>query len=817
MKLDEYEKKRDFTDTKEPAAEIKESNAGLRFVVQKHYASHLHYDFRLELDGVLKSWAVPKGPTLDPSQKRLAMMVEDHPYDYKDFEGTIQAGNYGAGSVFIWDEGTYHSYDNEGRAETVVSTRQGLAKGDLKFVLKGNKLQGKFALIKMKSKQDNSWLLLKKKDEYAVEDFHITAFDDPFPHKIKPMLATLVSDVFDHKDWIFEIKLDGYRTIAEVEQGKVELYSRNLNSFTQLFDPIAKALTGGVDAVYDGEVVILDELGRSKFQLLQNYAKGGVGELTYFVFDLLYLEGKDLRSLPLQERKAKLKQFLLAQPIIRYVDEIAESGKAFFAVAEENGLEGIIAKRSASRYQEGKRSNEWQKIKVIVKQECIICGFTRPKGSRKYLGSLVLGVYEKGELLHVGNCGTGFTATTLLETYNLLQPLVQTESPFTQRITAKDVITWVSPSIVCDVKFSEWTDEGIMRHPVFLGVKAGKKAENIQKQKSGATTLSEHQPEENEISMKKNEAAEAKPSPTVEPEVTINKQRVKLTNLDKMYWPEEQYTKGEVISYYRSMASHILPYLKDRPQSLYRTPNGISEGGFYQKNVSDFIPEWVHTHAVFSASNEKSILYLLCQNEQTLIYMANLGCIEINPWLSRVQSLDHPDYLVIDLDPEDISFAKVVETALAVYEVLESADIVSFPKTSGATGIHIFIPLQAQYGYDVVREFARLIATLVHNLVPSFTSIERSPKKRQQKVYLDFLQNRPGQTLASVYSIRPRPQATVSTPLRWQEVKLGLDPHAFTMKNIQKRVEKLGDLFKGVLGPGIDIKKSITKLEQRFR
>lgn len=811
VKLSEYEKKRDFSETSEPVGEIRESDAGLRFVVQKHHASRLHYDFRLEVDGVLKSWAIPKGPTLDPTEKRLAVMVEDHPYDYKDFEGIIPAGNYGAGNVIIWDEGTYHSYEHENRNESLELIRQGLEKGDLKFVLRGKRLQGKYALVKMKTGEDNNWLFLKKKDEYAVPGFQINSLDDPFPHKIKPMLATLVKEPFNHPDWIFEIKLDGYRTIAEIRDGGVELYSRNFTSFNQLFEPISQALAGSADAVFDGEVVVLDERGRSNFQLLQNYARGGSGQLVYFVFDLLYLEGKDLRNLPLCERKDKLKKFLPEHPNIRYVDDVKEMGKEFFSLAVENGLEGMIAKHCTSRYQTGKRSSDWQKIKVVQRQEAVICGFTRPKGCRPYFGSLILGAYEDDTLTHIGNCGTGFNEATLKKIHSLLEPLIQAQSPFNQKVAAADAITWVRPELVCEVKFSEWTDEGSMRHPVFLGLRADKSAREVRKEIFEPPAV-----EKIDTSLENNNHDTGGVTGTMDQEVTINRQPVKLTNLDKVFWPEEKYTKGDVIAYYRSMAKFILPYLKDRPQSLYRTPNGITEAGFYQKDVSSFVPDWVETHTVFSESNEKSILYMLCQNEQTLAYMANLGCIEINPWLSRIQSPEHPDYLVIDLDPEDISFEKVIETAQAVHDVLKSASVNSFPKTSGATGLHVYIPLEARYHYDIVREFARLIATLVHNEVPSITSIERSPKKRQQRVYLDFLQNRSGQTLASVYSIRPRPGATVSTPLQWKEVKPGLDPSRFTIQTIGKRVEKVGDLFAGVLGPGIDIEKTIKKFEKRL-
>mgnify|MGYP000879469279 FL=1 len=786
----------------------KKSSAGvLRFVVQKHYASRLHYDLRLELDGVLLSWAVPKGPSLNPTEKRLAMMVEDHPYDYLDFEGIIPEGNYGAGAVLIWDEGVYHAPNSENPEESARQIREGLAAGNLKFVLRGKKLKGEFALVKIKSEKENSWLLIKKRDYYAQNDFRIAQFTDPFPQKIKPMLAVPVKEPFNHPDWIFEIKLDGYRAIAAVQEGNVNLYSRNLKSFNELFPPIVQALAGSVDAVYDGEIVVIDDKGRSNFQLLQNYTKGAAGNLCYFVFDLLYLDGQDLRRLPLCERKKKLRKFLPQNSYLKYVDEIEEAGTKFFQLATENGLEGIIAKRKASTYREGKRSGDWRKIKAFREQKAVICGFTSPKGSRPYFGSLVLGAYQRGELIYIGNCGTGFSTADLQKIYSLLKPLERNHSPFAEPPKTKEKTTWVEPVYVCKVKFSEWTDDGLLRHAVFLQLCAGEKVKSSQLEHDGNDDGAKRQ-ETNKVT-EPVQLAKGKNQ-----EVTVNGQILRLTNLDKVFWPEEEYTKGDVINYYYRIAPYILPYLKDRPQSLYRTPNGILKKGFYQKDVSSFAPDWVETYKIISDGEKKEKHYLLCQNLETLIYMANLGCIEINPWLSRVQRPDYPDYLVIDLDPEEIAFAKVIEAAQAVHAVLARAQIPSFPKTSGATGLHIYIPLGAKYNYEIAREFARLIATLVHHEVPGFTSLERSPKKRKQKVYLDFLQNRSGQTVASVYSLRPREGATVSTPLRWEEIKPGLDPREFTIKTIHRRLQKMGDLFKGVLGPGVDIAQCIEMLKK---
>jgi bifunctional non-homologous end joining protein LigD len=865
MKLDEYQSKRDLTKSPEPEAKYHHADNGLRFVVQKHAASHLHYDFRLELDGVLKSWAVPKGPSLDPAIKRLAMMVEDHPYEYRNFEGTIPKGNYGAGEVIIWDEGTYHASGVIDHRESEKLLRAGLQKGDLKFILEGQKLRGEFALVKIRSDKDNSWLLLKKKDQWAssedvtlenrsvVSDAtlgekaskgsapasrrqpasttehlpqEVLAAKGPpqgaadsnsdargsaasMPHDIKPMLATLVEEPFDDPNWIFEIKQDGYRAIAEIEPGAVLLYSRNNLPFNRKFPSVARSLESiPGSAVLDGELVALDEKGRSYFQLLQNHLRAGSGEISYFVFDLLYLNGKDLRGLPLTSRKQMLRDLLPELPDIRFSDHLTEYGKDFFALAQKNNLEGIVAKKADSVYQTSRRSKDWLKIKIRLQQEAVICGFTEPRGSRKLFGSLVLGAYDKGRLIHIGFSGGGFDDRILRSIHQKLQEIIQKESPFSTKVKADMGITWVEPVLVCEVAFSEWTDEGLMRQPVFLGLRDDKDPATVVREIPGTDVVeSESLPEMPPANRGKN-------SPTKDQEVTIEGHKIKLSNLNKVFWPEEGFTKGDVINYYRQIAPIILPHLKDRPESLYRTPNGITEKGFFQKEAGELPPEWMATQEIYSDSNKKNIRYFICQDEATLVYLANLGCIEINPWLSRLQHLENPDYFVIDLDPEDIPFERVVEAALAVREVLDRAGAIGYPKTSGASGMHIYVPLGAKYDYETAGKFAQVVATLVHKEVPGFTSLVRDPRKRQQKVYLDFLQNRGGQTLAAPYSIRPRPGATVSTPLRWQEVKIGLDLRDFTIRTMLSRVERVGDLFEGVLGPGIDLEKCLDNLLQ---
>ena len=838
--------KRDLAKSPEPAAKRGESGKVLRFVVQKHAASHLHFDFRLELDGVLKSWAIPKGPSLDPAVKRLAMMVEDHPYDYRTFEGTIPKGSYGAGEVIVWDEGTYHPPGAKESEESEKLLRAGLHKGDLKFELDGHKLKGEFALVKIRADQDNSWLLIKKKDQWASSDDltldnhsvlsaavlgnppsgkQVTSARAPkklpatdakalgqsasLPHDIKPMLASLIEEPFDDPNWIFEIKQDGYRAIAELQKGAVQLYSRNNNSFNRQFASVAHALASlPGDAVFDGELVALDEKGRSYFQLLQNHLRSGHGSICYFIFDLLYLNGKDLRVLPLTSRKELLRDLLPELPDIKFNDHILEYGKDFFDLAQKNNLEGIIAKRGDSTYQAGRRSKDWLKIKIRLQQEAIICGYTEPRGNRKLFGSLVLGAYEGKQLIHMGFSGGGFDERMLKEIHEKLQQLVQPDSPFTGMVKSDMGITWVRPELVCEVSFSEWTDERLMRQPIFLGLREDKEPETVVREIAPVDARDQETTQVAEVPPER----KAKGGNAKDQEVIIGGHKIKLSNLDKVFWPEEGYTKGDVIDYYRSIAPVILPHLKDRPESLYRTPNGIIGKGFFQKEAGVLPPDWMATKEIYSDSLRKYIRYFICQDEATLVYLANLGCIEIDPWLSRLDHLENPDYFVIDLDPEDISFDRVVDAAQAVRKVLERAGATGYPKTSGASGMHIYVPLGAKYDYDLAGKFAKVVATLVHQEVPDVTSLVRDPRKRQQRVYLDFLQNRGGQTLAAPYSIRPRPGATVSTPLKWDEVKVGLDLRDFTIKTVPGRIERLGDLFEGALGPGIDLEECLEKL-----
>lgn len=840
MSLENYRQKRDFERSPEPAGGEESEEGPLRFVVQMHDATRLHYDLRLELGGALKSWAVPKGPSLMPGDKRLAVMVEDHPMDYRNFEGVIPEGNYGAGPVMIWDEGFYCSKETCSREENERILAQGLKKGHISIVLNGQKLHGRFALAKIQgAEEENSWLLFKGDDEYASErdvlendrsvrsgrtieeiregaraagevwlspserlkgiDLSV-APEAPMPHDVKPMLATLVDEPFDRQGWIFEIKWDGYRAIAEVGRGRLRLYSRNLQPFNDRFPVIQNALPDlGLEAVLDGEIVVVDEKGVSQFQLLQGYLRNQRGRLVYYVFDLLYLEGHDLRELPLIRRKEILRQALPDNPYIKYSDYIDERGEAFFDAAAERGLEGVVGKKADGPYRTGVRSKEWLKVRTRLRQEFVIGGFTEPRGSRTGFGALVLGVFDGDQLEYVGHAGSGLDVKGLIAMREKLEACARDSSPFRIPPKTNMPVHWIEPEYVVEVAFTGWTEDGLLRHPVILGLREDKPARDVRREYAQSAPIGKEEP--------------TFPTAKQDQEIIVGERTLKVTNLNKVFWPDEGYTKGDLINYYRQIAPVILPYLRDRPESLNRHPNGIYGENFYHKNIeADQAPDWIPRVRVRSEGERRFINYLLCQEEAALVFLANLGCIELNPWNSRAEALDNPDYLIIDLDPGDIPFDAVIETALAVREVLDEAGIPGYPKTSGATGIHIYIPLGAAYDYDHARDFGKLIAVLAHRKVPKISSVERRPSKRPDKVYLDFLQNRRGQTLAAAYCLRPRPGATVSTPLTWDEVSPGLDPRDFTINTIFDRLDDVGDLFAPVLGQGIDIAKSLDRL-----
>jgi len=876
--LQTYHQKRNFRVTPEPAGKLLRSKSKLAFVVQRHKASHLHYDFRLEAGGVLISWAVPKGPSLNPGDKRLAMMVEDHPFEYRKFHGVIPEGNYGAGIVEIWDEGTWSDPEDSSKETAEKKLRAGIKAGSIKFRLYGKKLRGEFALVKLKKGGDNAWLLIKHRDEFSTDKKYdseketpknspinkwllknskeknskgqkaktkktrvTTAAKQPVKKKapekavrvrkvralpgksrklseyIHPMLAKETDQPFSDPGWIYEMKWDGYRAIAEVNGSKVSLYSRNGNTFNASYPIVVDRLKKlNLKAVIDGEIVVIDETGKSNFQRLQFYGTEGDQHLEYRVFDILSLNGKNTSDLPLLDRKMLLKKLIKRNDVVKYSDHIIEKGNEFFEEAGKRDLEGIIAKKADSLYHAGKRTGEWLKIKHHKSEDVIIAGFTQPTGSRQRFGALILAARDGDQLKYIGHTGTGFSNEALEKLHRKMKPLIIRKSPFNEEVKTNMPVTWVKPVLVAEVKFTERTREGSLRHPVFLRLRTDKHSKDVT-MKAMKTVSPNEIPKRTRTAASKGrgvKSADEKASTEKDDFIAFGKTKVKVTNLNKIFWPEEKITKGDVINYYISISKYILPFLKGRPQSLKRNPNGIKDSGFYHKDAGDEAPSWVKSKKIYSESTKKDVDYILCENAATLTYLNNLGCIEINPWHSTIQKPDRPDYLVIDIDPSDKNtFDQVIETAQAFHSILKKAGAESYCKTSGATGLHIYIPTGKKYTYDQLKDFAHILCIMTQEQLPDFTTLERNLRKRGDKmIYLDHLQNRRGQTISSVYSLRPKPGAPVSMPVKWTEVKPGLTPTDFTIHNALKRIAKNPAAFKEILGKGIDLEKVLGKL-----
>ncbi|MDT0641497.1 DNA ligase D [Zunongwangia sp. F363] len=805
MSLEDYIRKRDFSKTPEPGGEISNENRG-RFVIQRHKATRLHYDLRLEMDGVLKSWAVPKGPSMNPSDKRLAIQTEDHPIKYLNFHGTIPKGNYGAGEMSIWDEGEYVSAEAAGNKDLLEQ----LEKGNLKIKFSGKRVKGEFALVHTRRGEGNQWLLIKKKDDFSTDLVYDAEVYAPSEEKkkpkirklnpedpVRPMLATATKEIFNDPGWIYELKWDGYRLIANIDNGNVRIHSRNGISYNSKFPNLVKDLEQiQQDVILDGEVVVLDKNGVPLFQELQNYDSSTKGALRFYVFDMLYLNGHSMLELPLLERKSLIPDVLEETSLSLYCDHMEGMGSAFYKKAVDAGMEGVIAKKADSTYAPGYRTEHWLKIKAMESQEAIICGYTESDKDSSVFRSLILGMLENNKLKYIGNCGTGFSHAEQKELLAQMKTLETEENPFEKKINLKGrKPVWVRPELICEIKFSEWTKSGNMRHPSYKGLRQDKNITEVHKEEKTAT-----------------------PGEASETEVGANQLEiggipVSFTNLEKIYWPESGFRKYDLVDYYLQVSEYMMPYLKDRPQNLHRHPNGIHHTGFYQKDNEGLLADWVETVKIYSKHNNRDIEYMLCQNEATLLYMANLGCIEINPWNSRVGNLENPDYTVIDIDPTDKNtFEEVIEVAQAVKEVLDKAKIEGFCKTSGSSGMHIYIPLDGEYSYEEARDFTKLLCYFVQEKTGKLTSMERAVKSRKGKIYLDFLQNRKGQTLAAPYCARPKKGATVSAPLRWEEVRKGLKISDFNIKNMPERIEKEGDLFTGVLGKGIDMGEVLERL-----
>ena len=774
MSLEKYREKRNPRKTPEPF----EAGGGERstlpvFVVQRHDARRLHYDFRLERDGALASWAVPKGVPVEAGARALAVHVEDHPLEYATFHGEIPKGQYGGGTVEIWDSGTYELLEEK-------------RNGQLTVLLHGTRLTGRWTLVpaRLDGKEEN-WLLIKGHDEA----------EDIVQGEYRPMLATQEAYVPRGEGWTFEVKFDGYRALAYIRGGECKLVSRNGNDLTGRFADVAKALVKAVrspNAVVDGEVARIDTTGRTSFSELQQ----GSGQLVYYAFDLLELDGKPLVDLPLHERKTQLQKLIDLRTGSVAVSEGFDDGDALFEVARAQNLEGIIAKRIDSPYKSGRRTRDWLKLKTENTDEFVVAGYTAGAGRRAgTFGALVLGAHEGGGLRYVGNVGTGFDDAEIRKLLALMKPLHRDVPPFAEvpkmpRIRKGDV-QWVEPRLVAQVRYGEWTHDGRLRHPAYLGLRDDKDAAEVT---APAT-------------------AEA-PLPSV---IRKGKRELKLSNLDKPFWPEEGITKGDLLRYYRDIAPVLVPHLKDRPFTMRRYPHGAYSEAFFQKDAPKHMPEWISTfHANVSQRDsgrtKRWIDFPLVNDELALLWMVNMGCIDMNAWYSRVDKPDRPDFVLFDLDPTpEVPWPQTIEVALILKELLDALELVSFPKTSGGKGFHVLVPLDRRSTYADSRQFAEIAAGAIARAHPKLATTEWS-KARRRGVLIDSNQNGEGKTIASVYSVQPKPNAPVSTPLRWDEVDAKLDPADYTMPVVLDRVREHGDLYAGVLST----RQSLAKALKRF-
>jgi bifunctional non-homologous end joining protein LigD len=654
----------------------------------------------------------------------------------------------------------------------------------------------------------------------------------PLPKNIEPMLATLVSDPVEGGEWLYEIKWDGYRALVYMNRGKVDIRSRNNKSFNEKFYPVYEALQQwNINAVVDGEIVVLNDEGVPDFGDLQLWRSEADGHLAFYVFDILWLEGIDVMKLPLEKRHQLLQVIIPAgNGIIKISEQFNTSGKEFFLLAERLGLEGIFAKKPQSIYTPGIRSKDWLKIKTEKRQEFVVGGYTKNENTSKFFSALLVGVFENGKFHFVTPVGTGFNTATQKEIIQRLRPYETKTCPFVEEPEynkpsrfrpnpPKAVVTWVKPKLVAEVSYREETKDGAIRHPSFKGLREDKKPGDVVREKA--------QPSEN-ISKKSTDKIKGitRPrqkerktllNPTEEAQTReVGGHNLHFTNLSKVFWPKEKLTKRDMINYYYQVVPYMLPYFKDRPQTLNRHPHGITGQSFYQKNVKGKAPEWIKTFPYYSSSDDEEKEFLVCTDEASLLYIASLGCIEMNPWSSRTLSPDNPDWCIIDLDPDKNTFDQVIKAAQVTKQILDAIDVAGYCKTSGSTGLHIYIPLGAKYTYEDSREFGRSIATLVHHEIPSFTSIERKTANREGKMYIDFLQNRSQATVAGPYSLRPKPFAPVSMPLLWEEVKKGLQIKDHNLVNAIPRLKETGDLFKGVLGKGINMQAAIKKMKSVF-
>jgi len=890
MSLSKYREKRHAERTPEPfgkAVPTGRPSTGGIFVIQKHAARRLHYDFRLEMEGVLRSWAVPKGPSLNPADKHLAVAVEDHPLEYGDFEGVIPEGNYGAGAVIVWDRGVYSVLEGEADAADAIR------KGKVDINLHGFKLNGAFTLVRTGGrnnadpKDKQNWLLIKKRDEHAIASDVLEEHprsvlsgltidemrDAPsvgqrvisrltrmkLPELASPLkrgdfpltLAKLGAESFDSAAWLFELKYDGVRALAIRDGATAHLYARSGTDITARYPEVVLALNSlPYDRfVLDGEVVAQSDDGRPSFQLLQrrmhvNDARQ-IARLSfavpvrYYVFDLLAFDRFDTRTLPLEERKQRLSELILGEGPVRYCDHVVERGKDFYEAVAEGGFEGIVGKLRDSPYR-GTRSGDWLKIKCPQTDRFVIGGYTSPEGSRTHFGALLLGQYESEDSLrYTDKVGTGFNRDTLRKIYSMLEERAQPASPF--RKAASDEPTpgknvhFVRPELVCKVRFSEWTNSGGIRAPSFLGLvedvdphecRYGGPGSDSDTAESGGEALADA---ESAVEHAGDRGVAIRQAAEIEGDADANSGahptgRIKksaastatatITNPEKIFFPKDGYTKGDLVEYYRAISKWMLPYLKDRPVMLTRYPDGIGGKMFYQKDAPAFVPSWLRIEKIWSEDSKREIGYFILDSEEALAYVANLAAVTIHIWSSRITHLERPDWLLFDIDPKGSTTRSAVLVARETAAVLREVGLEACLKTSGQMGLHVVVGLAPKYTYAQAKMFSELVAEIVVRRLPKIATINRNPRTRQGRVYIDYLQLGHGKTIAAPFSVRPLDGAPVSAPMKWTELKPTLDPSVYNIKTIVSRMTRLkSDPFLDAIEKHADLESALSKLE----
>jgi bifunctional non-homologous end joining protein LigD len=879
MGLQQYWKKRDFGITREPRGKVVAPGEQLHFFIQKHHARRLHYDFRLELEGTLKSWAIPKGPSLDPADKRLAVEVEDHPMDYGTFEGDIPHGQYGAGHVMLWDKGTW---------EAIGDPVDGYKKGSLKFHLHGHKLHGKWALVRMKtqssSKDDKTnWLLIKEHDDQArtgkaaqitetaddsvsgLPDEHIHSFehthhhadahDDAdikkikippknrstaIPEKFSPQLATLASRVPEGDHWLAELKYDGYRALTKIEKGKVTMLTRNGHDWSAKWPNVAEALSElpADSAWLDGEVVAIGPDGNVSFQLLQNAMRlDKEARLIYFVFDLMYLNGHDLTQLPLLDRKELLHTLLTKQAAdspIQFSDHIAGHAAEVLKHACLHGQEGVVVKDANSHYVQY-RSADWLKVKCGMRQEFVIAGYTDPAGSREHFGALLLGTYdEEGKLRYAGRVGTGFNANSLKMIAGHFPKLKVTKPAFANPPKGREAhgVHWLKPTLVAEVKFAQWTSEGLARHASFVGLRSDKPAKQITQEAAHApeeivdadAEQAEDDQQEHKKPLKKSAKTSAKKMsghsaghalPATSSPAQVGSAQVagiKLSNPAKILYAEDGYTKMDIARQYANIEQWILPYLQDRPLSIVRCPDGYQKACFFQKHVTQASHRHLRSVQLDPAAQDAE--YFIADTLPAIIELVQLGVLELHSWGSRYPVTALADRIIFDLDPApDVGWDKVTEAALLLRGLLEEVDLQCFVKTTGGKGLHVEVPIRPDYPWDVVKSFSRGVAQYLEQHIPDRFTSSISKKKREGKIFIDYLRNGSGATAIVPYSTRARTSAPVATPLFWEEVGPDIHSNTYNISNIFERLSsQKTDPWKDYLNTKQKLSPKIIKL-----